>query len=47
MAADIQSAAGNVGQEATILNASSIRDIDAVFERLVQMRADALLVANS
>jgi putative ABC transport system substrate-binding protein len=42
---DIQSAARNVGQEITILNASAIRDIDAAFARLVQMRADALLVA--
>jgi putative ABC transport system substrate-binding protein len=42
---DIQSAARNVGQEITIVNASAIRDIDAAFERLVQMRADALLVA--
>jgi putative tryptophan/tyrosine transport system substrate-binding protein len=42
---DIQTAARNVGQEITILNASTIRDIDAAFVRLVQMRADALLVA--
>jgi putative ABC transport system substrate-binding protein len=41
---DIQTAAHNVGQEITILNASTIRDIDAAFARLVQMRADALLV---
>jgi putative ABC transport system substrate-binding protein len=43
---DIQSAARNVGQEITILNASGIRDIDAAFEKLVQMRVDALLVAG-
>jgi putative tryptophan/tyrosine transport system substrate-binding protein len=41
---DIQTAAHNVGQEITVLNASTIRDIDAAFARLVQMRADALLV---
>src|SRR5262245_33916835 len=42
---DIQTAARSVGQEITILNASTIRDIDAAFARLVQMRADALSVA--
>ena len=42
---DIQAAARSVGQEITILNASTIRDIDAAFARLVQMHADALLVA--
>jgi putative ABC transport system substrate-binding protein len=42
---DIQAAARSVGQEITILNASTIRDVDAAFARLVQMRADALLVA--
>jgi putative ABC transport system substrate-binding protein len=41
---DIKTAARNVGQEMTILNASTIPDIDAAFARLVQMRADALLV---
>jgi len=40
---DIESAARNVEQEITILNASVIHDIDAAFARLVQMRADALL----
>jgi len=43
---DIQTAARSVGQEVTILNASTIRDIDAAFARLAQMRADALLVAG-
>jgi putative tryptophan/tyrosine transport system substrate-binding protein len=43
---DIQTAARSVGQEITILNASTIRDIDAAFAKLVQMRADALLVAT-
>jgi putative ABC transport system substrate-binding protein len=42
---DIQSAANSIGQKIAILNASAIRDIDAAFARLVQMRADALLVA--
>jgi ABC-type uncharacterized transport system substrate-binding protein len=43
---DIQTAARSVGQEINILNASTIRDIDAAFAKLVQMRADALLVAT-
>jgi len=43
---DIQTAARSVGQELNILNASTIRDIDAAFEKLVQMRADALLVTT-
>jgi len=41
---DIQAATRSVGEEVTILNASTIRDIDAAFVRLVAMRADALLV---
>jgi len=43
---DIQTAARSVGQEINILNASTIRDIDAAFAKLAQMRADALLVAS-
>jgi putative ABC transport system substrate-binding protein len=43
---DIQTAARSIGQEINILNASTIRDIDAAFAKLVQMRADALLVAT-
>ena len=43
---DIQTAARSVGQEITILNASTIRDIDAAFAKLTQMRPDALLVAT-
>jgi putative ABC transport system substrate-binding protein len=43
---DIQAAARSVGQDINILNASTIRDIDAAFARLAQMRADALLVAG-
>jgi putative tryptophan/tyrosine transport system substrate-binding protein len=42
---DIQIAARNVGQQVDILNASTIREIDAAFARLAQMRVDALLVA--
>ena len=43
---DIQTAARSVGQQIDILNAGTIRDIDAAFARLAQMRADALLVAG-
>jgi len=43
---DIQSAARGVGQEIVVLNASTVRDIDAAFATLAQMRADALLVAT-
>src|SRR6516164_875850 len=42
---DIQIAARSVGQQVDILNASTIREIDAAFARLAQMRVDALLVA--
>ena len=43
---DIQAAARSGGQDINILNASTIRDIDAAFAKLVQMRADALLVTT-
>jgi len=43
---DIQTAARSIGEEITILNASTIRDIDEAFAKLVQMHADALLVAT-
>jgi putative tryptophan/tyrosine transport system substrate-binding protein len=43
---DLQSAARRVGQEIVILHASTIRDIDAAFARLAEMRPDALLVAT-
>jgi putative ABC transport system substrate-binding protein len=43
---DIQAAARSVGQEINILNASTIRDIEAAFATLAQIRADALLVAT-
>jgi putative ABC transport system substrate-binding protein len=42
---DIQIAARNVGQQVDILNASTIREIDAAFARLAQMHVDALLVS--
>jgi ABC-type uncharacterized transport system substrate-binding protein len=42
----IQAAAGTIGQQIRILNASSERDLDAVFATLVQQRVDALLVNN-
>jgi putative ABC transport system substrate-binding protein len=42
---DIQAAARSDGQQIDILKASTIREIDAAFARLAQMRADALLVA--
>jgi putative ABC transport system substrate-binding protein len=43
---DIQAAAQSIGQDINILNARTIRDIDAAFATLAQMRADALLVAT-
>ena len=43
---DIQAAARSIGQEVTILNARTIRDIDAAFAMLAQMPADALLVVT-
>src|SRR6516165_897096 len=42
---DIQTAARSIGEEIAVLNASTIRDIDEAFAKLVQMHADALLVA--
>ena len=43
---DIQRAARSVGQEVSILKASSIRDIDAAFTTLANLRADALVVTG-
>ena len=43
---DIQTAAHSIGEEITVLNASTIRDIDQAFAKLVQMHADALLVTS-
>jgi putative ABC transport system substrate-binding protein len=43
---DIQAAARSVGQETNILNARTIRDIDAAFATLAQTRANALLVTT-
>jgi putative tryptophan/tyrosine transport system substrate-binding protein len=42
----VQDAARTMGQPITILNASNIREIDAAFETLVQMRLDTLLVGT-
>jgi putative tryptophan/tyrosine transport system substrate-binding protein len=42
---DIRSTARNLGQQVDILNASTIREIDAAFAKLARMRVDALLVA--
>jgi putative ABC transport system substrate-binding protein len=43
---DIERAAGAVGQQIRILNASTDRDIDAAFSTLVKQRDAALLVTN-
>jgi putative ABC transport system substrate-binding protein len=41
---DIQTAARNVAREISILNASTVRDIDAAFATLTQIRTEALFV---
>jgi putative ABC transport system substrate-binding protein len=43
---DFQTAAHSIGEEVTVLNANTIRDIDQAFAKLVQMHADALSVAT-
>ena len=43
---DIQTAARSIGEEIAVLNASTIRDLDEAFAKLVQMHADALLVGT-
>jgi putative tryptophan/tyrosine transport system substrate-binding protein len=43
---DMQAAAGTIGQQLRILNASSERDFDIAFATLVQQRANALVVHN-
>jgi putative ABC transport system substrate-binding protein len=43
---DIQAAGRSIGQEINILNARTIRDIDAAFATLAQVRANALLVTT-
>src|SRR5262249_47662838 len=43
---EIQTAARIIGQEIKIVNARTIREIDAGFTTLVQMRAGALIVAQ-
>jgi putative tryptophan/tyrosine transport system substrate-binding protein len=42
----VQAAARAIGQKMTILKASTVRDIDAAFASLAEMRADALLIAT-
>ena len=43
---DMQAAAGTIGHELRILDASSERDFDTAFAMLVQQRASALVVHN-
>jgi putative tryptophan/tyrosine transport system substrate-binding protein len=43
---DIKAAGRSLGQQIDLLTASTIREIDAAFTRLVEMRADALLIAT-
>jgi putative ABC transport system substrate-binding protein len=43
---EAEEAARATGQAITILNASNIREIDAAFEALIQMRAGALVVGS-
>jgi putative tryptophan/tyrosine transport system substrate-binding protein len=43
---DIQAAARTIGKEIKIVNARTVREINAAFAALAQMRADALLVAT-
>ena len=43
---DMQAAAGTIGKQLRILNASSESDLDAAFATLVEQRAGALLVNN-
>src|SRR5215831_672815 len=43
---DMQAAAGTIGQQLRILNASSERDFDTAFATLVQQRANGLVVHN-
>jgi putative ABC transport system substrate-binding protein len=45
-ARDVQGAADGIGIQIQILNASTIREIDAAYASLVRERADALLVAG-
>ncbi len=45
-AKDVQAAARGIGLQSIILNASTIREIDAAYASLVRERADALLVAG-
>jgi putative tryptophan/tyrosine transport system substrate-binding protein len=45
--ADMEEAARNLGVELRVLNASTERDFDAAFEKVVQMRAGGLVVGSS
>jgi putative ABC transport system substrate-binding protein len=46
-ASDVQAAARATGHNVALLKASTIRDIDAAFASLAEIRADALLIATS
>jgi putative ABC transport system substrate-binding protein len=46
-ARDVQAAARNLGLELRVVNASTERDIDAVFANLVQMQAGGLVIGSS
>ena len=46
-ARDVQSAAQTTGQQITILKASNVSDLDAVFAGLVQSRTKAILVGSN
>jgi putative ABC transport system substrate-binding protein len=43
---DVQKAAAAVGQQISLLRASSEQEIDTAFEKIVQQRVNALLVAH-
>jgi len=42
----VQAAARAIGQKTTILKAGTVRDIDAAFASVAEMRADALLIGT-
>src|SRR5262249_62261062 len=46
-ASDVRAAAHATGHNVTILKARTVRDIDAAFASLSELRADALLVATN
>ena len=43
---DVQAAAGSIGQQIVVLNASSERDIETAFATLVQERGGAILIGS-